>query len=197
MGRVRIELVAIGLSALASACLVGRDLSLVEPPDTVSGASSPTEASELNPAKDAGSDAPTGGGTTSSDAGKKDSGTKDAASDAKPAPPGDCAPGATSEVEPNDQAIQGTQLEAGTTACGTLIVGSDVDWFQFNLGEGGKTTISFVTDGDAYVAIAGLGNNGTYSGRNNFKTSFEGNGAFYVRIYSPETKPQAYRISRE
>ncbi len=195
MGRFAVGLGGLALVVCASACLVGRDLTLVEG-ESAASAATPTNEDEL-----VSGDAPEAGTKVgaSSDAGAKStgkdagSGTKDAGADAKPPPqPGGCV----AEVEPNDQAVEGIQLTAGMTACGELIVGSDVDWYQFNLGQGGTTTIAFVTDGDAYVAIAGL-NGGSYVGTNDFKTTFQGSGAFYVRIYSPNTKAQAYRITRE
>lgn len=196
MGRIAVGVCALGIIACASACLVGRDLTLVEGESASSAATPGPKEDELNSGDAPDASANVG---TSSDAGSKPatndagtSGTKDAGRDAKPPPQGDCV----AEIEPNDQAVEGNQLAVGMTSCGNLVVGSDVDWLQFNLGQGGTTTIGFVTDGDAYVAIAGL-NGGSYVGTNNFKTTFQGSGAFYVRIYSPNTKPQAYRITRE
>jgi len=76
------------------------------------------------------------------------------------------------------------------------VVGSDVDWFAFDLGAGGTATIAFEADADAYMAIAGLGSNGSYSGKSGFETTFQGDGMFYVRIYSFDTIAQSYRIVR-
>jgi hypothetical protein len=113
-----------------------------------------------------------------------------------PPPPGTCADGAYSEVEPNDLATQANPLLLGTT-CGTLEVGSDVDWFTFDLGAAGATaTIAFQSDGDAYMAIAGLGSNGSYVGKAGFSTTFKGTGQFYVRIYSPGAVQQSYAVIR-
>lgn len=183
-----------GFAALVTGCLANRDLSYT-PGDDPSKTSSTVSGGEASLDGGASTEASSADGGA---AVKKPGPTKDAGTDSGASlPPGTCAPGASSEREPNDDAPKGNPLAAGTV-CGELVVGLDVDWFRFDLGDQGSTTLRFETEGDAYIAILGIKKSDLYSGRNGSKiVILDASGEYYVRIYSPDTNPQKYRIVRE
>lgn len=168
-------------------CFVGRDLSYVDDGKSTSAAGTQPGVTTDNgtlppPSPDRDAVTPDSGST------QKDAGAKP-----PPSPSGDCVYG---ELEPNDQAQQANDLVTGST-CGQLVVGSDVDWYLFDMGGGGTVTISFQAEADAYIAMVGIVKSDSYTGKAGSRIQFYGEGKYYVRIYSFGTVAQGYQIALE
>jgi hypothetical protein len=193
------------LGVFAEACMVGRDLTYVDPSARAIDEGQVTPGGEAGASGDPNGQGSSGGqgvspgpqGDGTSDGGTTK--TEDAGHDGgttKP-PPG-CPAGATAEIEPNDQSTQATKMSQNEN-CGSLVVGSDEDFWMFVTGKGGFIDITFNADTDAILGIVDLDDptdDGTTltSGREITIGGAIPGDRYYLKVFSPGLKTQGYRI---
>jgi len=202
------SLLALTLVLLATGCLVGRELSLVESetgesnieasPETSDGGANPT----TDGTKPKGSKPGEGSsGGSSGDPPAEQTGTKDGGADAE-APKQDggavviCSPFAKQETEPNTNEQTANPLVKGVN-CGKLAVFGDEDWFTYDTGDeaNGQMRLRFSAEGDATIVVRNGGL--TFQGGTGSNFNFLSDGRWYIRVFSPSKTTASYVITRE
>lgn len=105
---------------------------------------------------------------------------------------------AAQESEPNDQAYRANLL--GSTTCGTLTTGGDVDWYTWNVDRAGvpyEVALSAAADADVLMWRSTPWGWGRIVGRSatRFAARSVGAGSYLVAVRSPGGAKQSYSLS--